>query len=251
MAKKDKELGDKAIQTPREGDLYYDLVDGKFYVYQILRIDSFANGEQIHHLKSYHPLDREPVEADIDGLEVFVWHSPFEPQLKSRYLGHRDLVPEDLEGFHVYLKMTDFKRYIKETRQDVDAVIKRAKQHFNEGNRLAEAGEFEEAMGWYDKAIDEFPYFYEAIDNKAFTLMDLARWNEAISCFEDSLKVEPRNVAAVFSIGECLFKLGEFEGAAARFRAALEIEPGHALSSEWLAKAEAAIDNPAGSGNKR
>jgi tetratricopeptide (TPR) repeat protein len=67
--------------------------------------------------------------------------------------------------------------------------------------------------------------------------MDLARWNEAIVNFEESLRVEPKNLAAVFSIGECYFKLGEYEKAVVQFRAALEIQPDDRNSKEWLDKA--------------
>jgi tetratricopeptide (TPR) repeat protein len=189
----------------------------------------------------YSPLDKEPVESDIDALEVFVWHAPFEPIKGSKFLGHRDIKPDDLEGFHTYLKMTDFKRYLEETGKDINAIVARSQEYYAKGNVSAHANEFEDAIEWYSKAIDEYPYFYEAIDNRAFTLMDLARWNEAIASFKESLRVEPKNHAAVFSIGECHYKLGEYDEAVVHFKTALEIKPGDQLSKEWLDKASAKL----------
>lgn len=231
----------KADSSPREGDIYYELIDGKYHAYQILRIDTFGEGEQIHHLKMYKTLDKEPAESDIDTFEVFVWHAPFEPIKTSTYLGHRGIKVDDLQGFHTYLKMTDFRRYLEETGKDVNAIVAQAQEYYSKGNQSASAKEYEDAIEWYDKAIDEFPYFYEAIDNKAFTLMDLGRWNEAIEIFKESLKVEPKNHAAVFSIGECHYKLGEYEDAIVHFKAALEIKPGDQLSTEWLDKSSARL----------
>jgi tetratricopeptide (TPR) repeat protein len=227
----------KTTPVPREGDIFYDLADGKYHAYQILKIDTFGEGEQIHHLKIYSPLDKEPVEGDIDKLEVFVWHAPFGPIKGSKYLGHRDIKLEDLQGFHTYLRMTNFKRYLEETGKDANAIVAQAQEYYSKGNESASAKEFEDAIEWYTKAIEELPDFYEAIDNRAFTLMDLARWNEAIVNFEESLRVEPKNLAAVFSIGECYFKLGEYEKAVVQFRAALEIQPDDRNSKEWLDKA--------------
>lgn len=230
-----------AAPSIREGDIFYEFIDGKYNAYQVLKIDDYGEHGQIHHLKLYKSLDKEPVESDIDKLEVFVWHAPFEPLKGSKYLGHRDIKTQDLEGFHTYLKMTDFQRYLEETGKDLNATVAQAQEYYTKGNESADAGEFEDALEWFEKAIDEYPCFYEAIDNRSFVLMDLARWDDAIAGFEESLRVEPKNLSAVFSIGECYFKLGEFEKAASQFQAALEIEPDDRLSKEWLEKARNAM----------
>jgi tetratricopeptide (TPR) repeat protein len=240
MAKKKAERG-KTTTRIREGDVFYDIIDGKYHAYQVLKIDDCGKNGQIHHLKMYKTLDKEPAESDIDTLEVFVWHAPFEPITGSTYLGHRDIKSTDLEGFHTYLRMTDFKRYVEETGKDIYGIISQAQEYYSKGNESANAKEYEDALTWFDKAIDEYPYFYEAIDNKAFTLMDLGRWNEAISTFKASLRVEPKNHAAVFSIGECHYKLGEYEEAVIHFKSALEINPGDQLSKEWLDKSSAKL----------
>ncbi|NMC07737.1 MAG: tetratricopeptide repeat protein [Candidatus Lokiarchaeota archaeon] len=230
----------------REGDIYYDAIDGKYNPYQVLKVDDYGENGQIHHLKIFKAVETEPSEDDIDKLEVLAWHAPFEPIQGSTYLGHRDIKPEDLQGFHVYLKMTDFRRYLEETGADVDAVVARAKEYYSKGNAAADAGEFEEAIDWFNKAIDELPPFYEAIDNKGLAFMDLARWEEAIACFEESLKLNRDSITAAFSIGECLYRMGKFEDAAQQFQAALAIKPGDPLSMEWLEKARNAA-HPHGS----
>ncbi len=233
-----KEEQRKTTPSIREGDVFYDVTDGKYQVYQVLKIDDYGKDGQIHHLKIYKPLNKEPVESDIDTLEVFCLHAPFEPLRGSKYLGHRDIKAEDLQGFHTYLKMTDFQRYLKETGEDINAIVARANEYYSKGNESSDAKEFKDAIEWYDKAIGEYPYHYEAMDNRALSLMDLARWDEAIAGFEESLRVEPKNLTAVFSIGQCYYELKEYEKAASQFQAALEIDPSDQLSKEWLERAQ-------------
>ena len=69
-----------------------------------------------------------------------------------------------------------------------------------------------------DNAVDLFPLFYEAIDNRAFTYMELGKVAEALQDFETSLEVNPDGEAAFFSRGECLMKLGQLLAAEAVFQ---------------------------------
>lgn len=48
------------------------------------------------------------------------------------------------------------------------------------GLRLTDEKKLFEAIDSYSKAIDLFPPFFEAIDNRAFCKMDLGMWAEAI-----------------------------------------------------------------------
>ena len=68
--------------------------------------------------------------------------------------------------------------------------------------------------------------------------MDLGQWDIAILDFKDSLRINPDNFLAVFSIGECYFRLKEFQKALEQFKQAIEIEPENPIGKEWLEKAE-------------
>ena len=83
------------------------------------------------------------------------------------------------------------------------------------------------------------PEFYEAVDNRAFCWMNLGCWSEAIADIEESLRINPANDLAEFSIGECYFNLHDDAQAKARFEKALVLNPESALAQEFLAKVAA------------
>jgi tetratricopeptide (TPR) repeat protein len=104
---------------------------------------------------------------------------------------------------------------------------------YNQANALCDQNEFEKAIELYTEAIDIYPYFFEAFDNRALTKMDLAQWDDSIHDFQQSLEIEPNNYTAIFSIGECWFKLGEYKKALSQFESASKLKPDDQLSMEW------------------
>jgi len=227
--------------NPREGDIFYVYMNDEYHVYKILKIEQFSETDRVCHLLIYEPIKTEPTAADVDTLVVRAWHAPLANIGDATFLANKPAAPREFKGYIEYLRQVDFRGYLEFTGKDLDQVIHDARALFGKGIRETDEGRFEDAIESYSKAIEIFPLFYEAIDNKAFVLMDLGRWQEAIGVFEESLRVNEKNIAAVFSIGECLFKLGQFDKAIVQFQAALEIDPGDALSKEWLEKARARL----------
>jgi tetratricopeptide (TPR) repeat protein len=133
--------------------------------------------------------------------------------------------------------MEGYFEYIKQT-QNFDEVVKYANQFYQEAYRLTNEKQYEAAIEQYTRAIDLMPVFYEAIDNRAFVKMDLGRWDEAIADFELSLTVEPDSVLAVFSIGECHYKMKDYATSKGFFERALAIDPAHVHSRAFLIKAK-------------
>ena len=98
-----------------------------------------------------------------------------------------------------------------------------------------------EAIDAYTKAIDLFPQFFEAIDNRAFCKMDIGLWSDAIEDFKFSLQQNPNSLLAEFSIGECYFKMGDYLNAKQQFEKAHSIDPNHQAPKQFLDKINALI----------
>ncbi|MCL4691169.1 MAG: tetratricopeptide repeat protein [Candidatus Hydrogenedentes bacterium] len=88
-----------------------------------------------------------------------------------------------------------------------------ANQYYQEAIVCGDAGELDDAIEGYTKAIEEFPLFYEAIDNRAFCYMEKGDYESALLGFEESLAINPDGIHAYFSRGECLLKLRRYDEA--------------------------------------
>lgn len=188
---------------------------------KILAIDSWPSGDETFHCLSYCATAERPTPKSADGLEVSIYHAPIaggDFRLNWEVLCSPGVENDDLVGFIEYLKLTDFSRYVEMTGVNLTVLTEQALQHYKAACTLGDQELRAEAIAEYDKAIDLFPLFFEAIDNRAFTYMELGRFEEAILGFEDSLRVNPDGHAAFFSRGECMLKLEKYDDAEAVFR---------------------------------
>jgi tetratricopeptide (TPR) repeat protein len=169
-----------------------------------------------------------PQKEHLDQLAVLAYHAPihengFEnPQLLSSSTVEED----DLLGYLEYIKQTG----------NIDEVIQYASQYYQEAYQLSSQKKYEKAITKYSKAIQLIPNFFEAIDNRAFSKMDLGRWEAAIEDFNLSLNSNPNSFLALFSIGECYFKAAEYIKAKEYFEQAAVIDPNHQLPKQFLVK---------------
>lgn len=226
-----------------QGDIYaYRSSDSGWRAAKVLRVTEFDHHEATVHVLMYQSSTEKPSLQTLEQAQVFVWHAPIAlsgAAQNAEILGNQPVKPEELVGYHEYLKRTDFRTYIEETGQSSEQVIALSKSAYDEGGRLSDEKKFEEAIDAYDRALDHFPFFWEAIDNKAFALMDLGRFEEAIVTFEESLDVESNNPAAVFSIGECHLKMGNLDRAIQSFTECVRRWPDQKHHHDFLAQAQA------------
>ena len=59
------------------------------------------------------------------------------------------------------------------------------------GNEHTYKEEYNDAISCYDKAIKIDPNFSQAWNNKGLALYDLGRYEEAIECFDKALELDP------------------------------------------------------------
>jgi tetratricopeptide (TPR) repeat protein len=213
------------------GDIFYTRADGKYNLYKLLVDDKEF---ECYHILTYSPLDTLPTVNDIDTLPIFVYHSPFDKKAfaSATLLTNRQLLANDLIGYHEYLRQT----------QEPNYYIPIANSYYQAGLKLTDEKKHYEAIDSYSKAIDLFPQFFEAIDNRAFCKMDLALWADAIEDFKISLQQNPNSLLAEFSIGECYFNMGDYQNAKRQFEIAHNIDPSHQAPRQFLDKVNAILN---------
>lgn len=208
---------------------------------KILEVDPWPDGSATAHCLSYKPMAAPPTSESLVHADVLIWHAPIDAGSFGEgwtLIGNQPTVEAERIGFLEYLKLTDFSRYLEATGQDAQAIIHEANAHYQRANELCAQGLKLEGIAAYSAAVDLFPPFFEAIDNRAFTHMELGNFRDALGDFEESLRVNPDGVAAFFSKGECLMRLGELEAAEAVFAEGLTRFPEkNTLFSDFLKQA--------------
>jgi Flp pilus assembly protein TadD len=97
-----------------------------------------------------------------------------------------------------------------------------------EGTRLFQAGQFKEALPFFQKAADRTPDNVEANYALALSLLRSGEVEGAIARFEKVRTMKPEMVEAYLALGEAYFAKGESEKALTFFDRALELQPNSA-----------------------
>ena len=149
------------------------------------------------------------------------------------------------------LEKSPEKRYqtFKEARKELEALLQHqtgeviipprlkeldAWEWSNKGSSLSSLARYEDAISCYDKALKLDPRYALAWSNKGGSLHNLGRNEEAIRCYDKALKLDPRNAVAWSNKGVSLGNLGRPEEAIRCYDEALELDPGNAAT--WTNK---------------
>lgn len=95
----------------------------------------------------------------------------------------------------------------------------------NRGNALRRLGRHEEALACFDRALQLNLHAEGVWSNKGATLTELGRCEEALTCFKHALELKPLDVAAWSDKGVVLRNLGRREEALVCFDRALALNP--------------------------
>ena len=223
------------------GDIITHEQGSKWHVVKLIEIDQWEDGSFVFHVLTYKAVNKKPTLQDVSKLEIISYHAPVDGGSYEGWLKISNSKPTKHEaiGYVEYLKQVDFQRYAEYTNQDIREIVSKANTLYKEANDKASAKNFKSAIELYSEAIDIFPLFFEAIDNRAFTYMDLGRYQQAYDDFTLSLSVNPNGKTAFFSRGECLLRLEKYEEAKAIFSDGIKRFPDDSeLFRQFYSKAE-------------
>lgn len=104
----------------------------------------------------------------------------------------------------------------------------------NKGASLSALGRHEEAISCLDKALEIDPTDTRTWSNKGIALDNLGRYEESITCYDNALETDPQNAAAWINKGFPLSKLSRHVDAISCYEKALAIDPQKA--NAWIGK---------------
>ena len=103
---------------------------------------------------------------------------------------------------------------------------------------LREQGQYDQAIEWYDRTIEQNPGIMHAYAGRGGALFDLGRHEEVLDSMGRALALQPdsKTVPILRSImGQAAQELGREEEAAEQYERALQVDPHHETSLELLA----------------
>ncbi|MFQ6050729.1 MAG: tetratricopeptide repeat protein [Candidatus Hydrothermarchaeota archaeon] len=116
--------------------------------------------------------------------------------------------------------------------EDVEKKGIDANKLYERGMSFFKLGEYENAIEFFDRALEIDSNFKLALNNKGACLIMLGRFDEAVKCYNQLLELSPDHVLALSNKGFCLTKLGKYEEAIELFDRILEIDPNNYLA--WI-----------------
>jgi len=99
-------------------------------------------------------------------------------------------------------------------------------EFYKSGFQAQTDGNYETALGYYNKSLEADPTYTRAWISKGNVLIQLNRSREAVSAYDSALALDS-NVSEIWNMrGEALMNLGMYTEALASFDKALQIAPG-------------------------
>ncbi len=95
----------------------------------------------------------------------------------------------------------------------------------DEGNRLYNIGQFQDALNAFENAIQIDPTFADAHEGKTSALCALGRYQEALTSVETALKLDPGYAASYNDKGDILYEFKSYTDALGYYEHALQLEP--------------------------
>lgn len=113
--------------------------------------------------------------------------------------------------------------------------LARGVAYFNLASLEAEEKMFESSLQKYRKALDFIPDYYNIYYGLGVVLMNLGRDKEAVTAFNESLRLKADYGAAHTGLARAYHRLGDKVSAAMSYEAALAIDPDSEEAKEGLA----------------
>ena len=104
----------------------------------------------------------------------------------------------------------------------------------NKAISLKELKRYDEAIQCWEKALEIDPRCAAFWKGKGTGLGNVRRFEEALACYSKAVEIDPRNADAWYNKGRALHSLGRYEEALACYSKALEIDP--RCDSAWYNK---------------
>ncbi len=115
-------------------------------------------------------------------------------------------------------------------------------KELNEGTRLMDHQQHDEALEILQSLVEKCPDFSEAHNKLATLLFMIGKFEDSVKECEEVLRRIPHHFGALNGMGLCLFDLQRYEEAIRYFQKALEIQPYAMNNLTYIARCRANLN---------
>ncbi|CAD8105549.1 unnamed protein product [Paramecium primaurelia] len=119
-----------------------------------------------------------------------------------------DLIDDAIEDFNTAIKM------------DPQITLPKNLEKIAQTNNI-----YSEALGYFQKAIEQNPQHAKAYNNKGFVQQHLKKYDDAIKDFSDAIKIDPKLATAYNNRGNVYYHLKKYPEAIQDYSSAIKIDP--------------------------
>lgn len=124
------------------------------------------------------------------------------------------------------------------SRRSLDEIYDR----YDEANKLLDLGKYDESISLYDQVIKSQPNFYEAWVNRGRALAKKGNYQESLDSCQEATKINPEDFESLICQGLAYQELGKDDAALTAFNQALKVIPKAELDDRKKAES-IALDN--------
>ena len=112
-----------------------------------------------------------------------------------------------------------------------------AKECYRQGNLMLKNQDYQQAIDYYNKAIEQDSSYAFAINNKGRALFELQQYKQSVDCFDQVLALQPQNNKAKYQRGRANFSMAYYENSILDFSALLDDQEQHLDALYYRGKA--------------
>jgi tetratricopeptide (TPR) repeat protein len=105
-----------------------------------------------------------------------------------------------------------------------------ARQYYDQAVQYRKSGDYTQAFIYYQKAITEYHWYYEAWYEEAALYYETGEYDQALNCYFTVTEMDPENSSAWVDEGKCLEALNRNDEAMSCYNRALELDPENAMA---------------------
>jgi tetratricopeptide (TPR) repeat protein len=212
------------MTTFKPGDVFYDLENGEYHVYKVIRLDEESPG--VIFTRGYWSSNVKPTLENRQSFELrnaceALGISGFEQPV---FLVNEPVTQTDLDGYEEFLRI----------KEGLDRRANLMVELMKQADELVNACDFDAALPLYTEAASFSKYFFSLFDKRGYCYLKMNRFSEAIADLEHSLSIYADGLKALYDCATAYYHSGNYPKAIERLEQLIKLDPEYEDAKQFL-----------------